>query len=127
MEVRLNFDFQDKMLYKITHFLPNRTKEDAFTAIMRYQKSETFEKWHYTFSHPMHLDNVKGNHTTAGDCGIRTEEFVKIEPVNETECKEWQNKTNEFIEKVIAHCGYDYCYEEVEDVVCYEGPTVEFQ
>ena len=124
MENPLNFEFVDKMLYKITHFWPNRTKADAFTAIMRYQKSETFEKWHYTFSHPMKIDTSR---TTSGECGIRTEEFVKIEPVNDDERKLWQEQTIEFMDNVRKHCGGDSCAEDVNDVVCYNGPVVEFQ
>ena len=129
MENALDFNFVDKMLYKITHFGPGRTKADARTAIMRYQKDDVFEKWHYTFSHPMEIrdESKEDFYTTSGECGIRPDEVVKIEPVSEAEVCQWKEHTIDFMTRIIAHYGKDYCYEDVNDVVGYNGPKIVYQ
>lgn len=130
MDNPLDFNFIDGTLYKITYFWPGRTKSDAITEIMRYQKSDVFEKWHYTFSHPLELTDgcgFKGPHISAGECGIRSDEFVKIEPVTEDELKLWQRLTQEKIDKYKLRYGGDPCEEDVTTAVCYEGSEIVYQ
>ena len=130
MEGSLDFEFTDGMAYKITYFWPSRTKEDSITEIMRYQKSDVFEKWHYTFSHPLQMKAVsgfKGPHIAAGECGIRPDEFVKIEPVTEDELQMWKKMTQEKIDRFKTKYGGDPCEENVNTATRYVGEAMFYQ
>lgn len=130
MDNPLDFPFVDKTVYKITYYGPGRTKADAVTQIMRYQQSDTFEQWHYTFSHPLQMTDgcgFTGPHISAGECGIRSDEFVSIEPVTPEELALWQQMTRDKIARYTRRYGGDPCAEDVSTAVAYTGPAAIYQ
>ena len=115
LDCRLEFDFIDATVYKITYCYAwrERTPENTSVTFAGYKKTD--EKFHYEFYYPFN-----GKSTEALDYGLREDDIISIEPVTGTEFVKWSNAAFEFEKSLRSSKGY-FPDIQIATFVPYEG------